>query len=190
MNTTIKIDIFKKRLAETIAWCSKRVKDEPTDKLRSSELRPPGWRLNHRLNLQLCDVVEAIVAERAYCVQNWADFREHKTAEGLAGGRLLFCTSATMSIPDGYVTQASNGFYDEDDMPPWDTWLCYWGTERHYAAGNDKRYQIEYLVSWVPASLIELANVGVEKHFMDCMSWAAKENEPFSHQLRFADLME
>jgi hypothetical protein len=70
-----------------------------------------------------------------------------KPARDLAGGRLLFCTSATESIPYGHVSAASQGFYDEDDLPPWDTWLYYFEPDKEIIGSG---YQPEYLLSWVP----------------------------------------
>ena len=109
-----------------------------------------------------------------------------KPARDLAGGRLLFCTSATESIPDGHVSAASQGFYDEDDLPPWDTWLYYIEPDKEI---EGLAYQPEYLVSWVPRAWIDLAQIGVKEHFLDCMRWGEQTDIAFTRQLRYAGLL-
>jgi len=183
MESTIELDVFKKRLNETVAWCNKHiVPDDPARSLRSLDLRPPTLRLCPRLNIDLHDVVQAIADERAHWVTVW-----NLKSSGVTNGRLLICTSATESIPDGAVTEESKGFYDDDDMPPWDTWLCYLYNEE--ILSNRKLYRREYLVSWVPPEFIDLANIGVEMHFLGCMTWAKEEDTPFTRQLTTADLL-
>ena len=41
----------------------------------------------------------------------------------LAGGRLLVCTGLDESVLDGAAQAESQGFFDEHDLAPWDTWL-------------------------------------------------------------------
>jgi hypothetical protein len=186
MESTISIECFKKRLAETIVWCSERTNpDDPAYSLRSNDLRPPGLRLCHNLKTELSEVVEPIVDQRAFWINNWRK-NNLDLLVGMAG-RLLICTSATESIPDGAVTELSKGFYDEDDMPPWDTWLCY--LEEGSAGEGSPSYRTQYLLSWVPAQFVELANIGVETHFMGCMRWALQESTVFTRQLESAGLL-
>jgi hypothetical protein len=187
MDSAIDIDVFKRRLSETVAWCFKRINpEEPAHCLRSIDLRPPGVLMCPRFNIEIHEIVQAVVDERAHWIHTW-----HKNFDkfpaGLAGGRLLICSSATESIPDGGVTELSKGFYDEDDMPPWDTWLCYLENDVHSHLGHI--YQRQYLVSWVPPQFIELANIGVEGHFLDCMHWATQADTPFTRKLKTAGLL-
>jgi hypothetical protein len=58
---------------------------------------------------------------------------------------------------DGAAQYSSKGFFNVDNVPPWDTWVCFFG---------------EYLVSWVPPQLLELANAGVEANPEQCILWA------------------
>jgi hypothetical protein len=75
--------------------------------------------------------------------------------EHFADGKLLlFAPEETLS--DGAATYASKGFFDVDNIPPWDTWVCYF--ER-------------YVVSWVPPRLVALANAGIDANPEQCISW-------------------
>jgi hypothetical protein len=152
---------FKIRLVETMTWCAQRlVIDDPVNSLRSASLRPPGLRLSDRIKVKFPKIVNTICEERAEAVASWLR-NSPEAFRTLEGGRLLLCTSVTESIPDGAVSAMSKGFYDEDDLPPWDTWICY---------ADD--LNPEYLISWVPPEWIEIARHGVESHFLDCMKWA------------------
>lgn len=183
------IEIFKSRLAETITWCTTgNSLNDPALSLRSSILRPPSLRLSNRFKIELQNVVNALAEERAQCMRSW-NYKEINPAQDLAGGQLLLCTSATESIPDGGVSSSSRGFYDEDDLPPWDTWICYLIMNSDDVALPGWQYQKEYLVSWVPEVWVDLAKIGVEEHFLDCMSWASQVEIPFTRQLREAGLI-
>ena|SRR5882724_9516793 len=152
---------FKTRLMETMTWCTQRlVIDDPVNSLRAASLRPPGLRLGDRLRVKFPKIVNTICEERADAVALWLQNGPEPFTD-LGSGRLLLCTSVTESIPDGNVTAWSKGFYDDDDLPPWDAWICY---------ADD--LNPEYLISWVPPEWIELARFGVESHFLGCMKWA------------------
>ena len=182
----INIEDFRIRLAEAILWCSGHLSpSDPALSLRSAILRPPGLRVCDSLRIGLQEIVNAVAGQRATLISN-QDRNRMKPACDLAGGRLLICTSATESIPDGHVSAASRGFYDEDDLPPWDTWLYYIQPDKEIIV---RSYQPEYLVSWVPKTWIELATIGVKEHFLDCMRWAEQTDIAFTRQLRDAGLL-
>ena len=57
----------------------------------------------------------------------------------------------------GAAEYSSNGFFDADNVPPWDTWVSFDGST---------------LISWVPAILIPLAQAGIDANPEECISWA------------------
>lgn len=61
------------------------------------------------------------------------------------------------NLADGAAEYASNGFFDADNTPPWDTWF-------HYSGGK--------LFAWVPEVLIPLAHKGIEVNPEECIQWA------------------
>jgi hypothetical protein len=71
-------------------------------------------------------------------------------------GRLLLY-APDENLFDGAAQYASKGFFNVDNVPPWDTWVCFFE---------------EYLVSWVPPQLLELANAGIEANPERCILWA------------------
>jgi hypothetical protein len=68
-------------------------------------------------------MVDAVVARRADLVQQ-ISLGPIAPAATLAGGRLLlFDPEGTLS--DGAAEASTDGFYDADNVPPWDTWVLY-----------------------------------------------------------------
>jgi len=111
-------------------------------------------------------VSEQSVAERERIVGTLAEKRadqlrlDHRyplaLVDDLAGGRLLQY-APDENLCDGAAQYSSKGFFDVDNIPPWDTWICF----------------IEpYLISWVPPRLLELANIGIDVNPEQCILWA------------------
>jgi hypothetical protein len=71
-------------------------------------------------------------------------------------GRLLVCWPAE-NVSDGASQVASRGFFDPNDIPPWDTWI-------HYGEGR--------LNCWVPDEVISLAQSGLDANMVQCIQWA------------------
>ncbi len=186
MNATIDIPLFQKRLAQTIAWCSSRiVATEPATYLRSHDLRPPGTWIASRLNYKWDEIVTAIAEER----ERWLHY-PGKLPVGLANGRLLIASGITEGVGDGAAEAEALGFVDDDDLPAWDTWLCYLREDlpSQSPPGHISRY--EYIVSWVPPEFIDLAQGAIEVQCVDCLNWAENVDTTFTRQLRAAGLLQ
>jgi hypothetical protein len=56
----------------------------------------------------------------------------------------------------GAAEFSSNGFYDVDNVPPWDLWVSFSDGE---------------LISWVPLGLIEVADMGIDANPEQCIRW-------------------
>ena len=84
----------------------------------------------------------------------------------LAGGRILLTTLDTDSCEAS--TDPSNGFYDLDDLPGWDTWFFHGHTDRPWGA----------IFCWVPNQLVELAQMGMNVIPTKCVVWASPLDIP------------
>ena len=60
------------------------------------------------------------------------------------------------NLADGAAEFSSNGFYDADNVPPWDLWVS-------FSEG--------VLISWVPIGLIEAAHMGIDANPEQCIQW-------------------
>jgi hypothetical protein len=56
----------------------------------------------------------------------------------------------------GAAEFSSNGFYDLNNVPPWDLWVSFSDGE---------------LISWVPIGLIEAAHMGIDANPEQCIQW-------------------
>ena len=63
---------------------------------------------------------------------------------------------------DGVAPAETEGFFDDEDLPPWDTWVAF-----DLRSGR--------LVSWVPDALVDLADKGVKVHFADAYAWMSPQ---------------
>ena len=60
------------------------------------------------------------------------------------------------NLADGAAEYASFGFFDVDNVPPWDTWISMFE---------------KYLISWVPAPLIGMVQEGLDVNPEQCILW-------------------
>jgi len=87
----------------------------------------------------------------------------------------------------GLLRSLRRGFFDFENVPPWDTWIC-------YVAGkgvNDARWHPfdAYLLSWVPVSLVDLVTAGIDANPEGCICWARDLDKEFVRQLVGAGLV-
>ena len=150
---------LRKKSAALIGKALSIMGNSASPRLRSPELRPMTIPLFPSTEAERVRVVETVADNRAHKLGAGKD---HRAFEGLADGRLLLY-SPDENLFDGAAMVASNGFFDVDNIPPWDTWVCFVG---------------RYLVSWVPPQLLELANSGIEVNPEGCILWAPEVGLP------------
>jgi hypothetical protein len=109
--------------------------------------------------------------------------RSVSSAVDLAGGRLVVYFPDA-NLFDGSAELESRGFFDGDNMPPWDTWVAYVDD----GADQTRSYD-SYLVSWVPPTLLDLADGAVAVNPEQCIVWAEDLGAPFRRQLEAAGLL-
>lgn len=70
-------------------------------------------------------------------------------------------------LADGAAEAETDGFFDVNDTPPWDTWVALFsdlGAVHESAVAN-------YLVSWVPPRLVEVVQRGIDVSMVGCIAW-------------------
>ncbi|MFY1827430.1 hypothetical protein ACN47A_16030 [Myxococcus fulvus] len=146
---------FKRRLAETIAWCLPRVDAARAGMTtRSVELMPPVCGHDGDTLVSMLLSVPAVPAEAVGFIVE----RRRRELErlklmlphpgDLMGGR-VFATDFNSDLC-GAATAPSNGYLDDYDIPGWDTWFA------HEPEGNFGGV----VYGWVPPVLLELADQG------------------------------
>jgi hypothetical protein len=174
---------FEQRPKETIAWCT-RYTDLPkctpyvvrpgiwgdpsvlpklsksAEYLRTPILRPSFYGDHASLffadGKQAANAIEAISEKRKALLSDQQIVAEKVS---MTGGRLLVHFLGT-SAHDG-LSEAITGYFDHEDSPPWDTWLC-------SVVANDT----DYVLSWVPPMWIEDVEAVLHYEHMGALMWA------------------
>jgi hypothetical protein len=168
---------FELRLAETIAWCSARARpDEPAASLRSDRLQP--W----VLETDRATAVRRVLESRASTDRDVRAASPVSSASDLAGGRLLLYFPDA-NLADGAAEAETGGFFDIENVPPWDTWVGLFRDER-----ADISYA-DYLVSWVPREFVASVDRGIYVNPEECILWLSDANVPLTHALRSRGLL-
>jgi hypothetical protein len=153
---------FTRRLAEAVAWCRLRGKPEdPRGSLRSDALRP--WMLAPDRG----EIVFSVVRNRALQLFSNPPDSFDALAELDHGKLLVYFPDANLCC--GAAQDESRGFFDIENVPPWDTWIAL-GVDRKVGKTSPHR---TYLVSWVPPAMIQFAEAGIEANPEHCLRWLA-----------------
>lgn len=201
METTgFDLEVFQTHLEETLAWyLAKAPIADPQHDLRTAALAPsanlahpwsdfPAWtnemrREKYRARTQAPHLRQAIVDEvarkrRALLSVSYLDHPQR--AAVLGRGRLL-TYEPEQNMYDGAAENASEGFFEVDNVPPWDLWLMY--------VVEDWQQPTTYLLAWVPPECLKLASTGIEVNPEQCIRWAEDVDAAFVRHLRGAGLL-
>lgn len=164
-------DWLRRRINEAARWAEvalgkttllqvgeqKLRRGEPSRQLRSRALDPAvfgaGSFRRKRENIPTQEAVETLVSRRTELLQS------HEGSSPLTNvqpGKLLLFTPQD-SLSDGAAKAASDGFFDVDNVPAWDTWLY---------------FDCHSLLSWVPPQLISKVQSGIDVNPESCIRWA------------------
>lgn len=154
-------------LHETALWCSS---SEPTMVgFRSEALRPPALLLEEpigflidRGHASIEDAVSDLCRRRRELLLKVPGMEIH--------GRVLLTTAIEESVVDGAARASSSGWFDGNDLPPWDTWFAY---ARLNTRGFTER---QTLLAFVPSAWEADAERGMKVNPVDCMEWATGED--------------
>ena len=90
------------------------------------------------------------------------------------------------NLSDGVAEQVSKGFFDVNNIPPYDTWVWMVRNVRtfEYDDGAKGETEANYLVAWVPPEFIPLARAGVDANPEGCILWLDTLDDEFVRSLR------
>lgn len=168
---------FKRRLAQTIFWCTTRPDTtNPESCFRTPGLRPSPFEDNRVY------MVDRVVRAR----EAWGgeEMQNATIPNALGGGRLLIYFP-NHNLCCGAAEQQTDGFFDVDNVPPWDTWVSYWEDEEQ----NVDSFDGEYLIAWVPPAFVESANEGVNVNPEQCIMWLSDTSVELAKVLRAENLL-
>lgn len=156
------MDELTRRIGEAAWWASspvdgpyRTIRTGPV--LRSNELRPHDLMMDGSLAAGLAP--RAIADARHGVVETLVARRRALSPRAVAGadGRLLsFIVEGCFS--DRVAETETEGFFDENDLPPWDTWVAF-----IRESGT--------LVSWAPPSFVATVEKAIRTHLVDAYAW-------------------
>jgi hypothetical protein len=174
---------FTQRLVETITWCiGAGSLSQPGTSLRTCK-RDPGDLRSQR------DQVFSVSLERSNRLAS-SGKRNLSSVTDLRGGRLL-AYFPDDNLADGVAQADSEGFFDVDNIPPYDTWVWMVRNIRtfNYADGAKGEMEANYLVAWVPPDFIQLATRGLRVNPEQCILWLDTLDDEFVRSLRRLDFL-
>jgi hypothetical protein len=182
-------DLFWQRVAESIDWCAGRSSNEdPQLSLRSAVFGEPTliapWGFLQRGFDEWVDLPETeknVLADRAEAhrtaiVDALCDRRSQllkaarirlSTGKKNLGEARFIIYQPEANLCDGAARTNSEGYYDNDNMPPWDTWIMYLQADTTLPGR---------LICWVPLEHIELVERGIEVNPERCIYWATEKD--------------
>ena len=151
-------DMLRERIAQTVAWC------DALTVLPS--FRGPGIapRLLHD---GLDDLVCELGGNRQDALRS--EPREAKLPLRVSAAGRFMLHLPDQNLCDGYSQQISDGFFDGDNVPPWDTWVSF-----HVEQVAWLPYPCRYILCYVPMSVVKLAQAGIDGNAEGCIEWLDK----------------
>lgn len=152
------LEQFKTSLAQTIFWCAPHADlAHPASSLRTPQLRP------RLLEENRFSAVETVAISRE--LFGGIEIRKASIPDDLAGGRLLTYLP-NHDLACGAAEDETDGFFDVNNLPPWDTWVAYLRDAR-----SVESYDTEYLIAWIPSEFVTLADNGIAVNPEQCIQW-------------------
>ena len=173
--SNLSVDACRVSLAQAVAWCDPRVDTSaPATCLRSHELRAAlPESASDGGYWQTLDVVNRLVGLRASLVPD-------VTALEAPVGRLV-CCDISASEASGGSRVYSDDYFDDFDVPPWDTWVSWFPDRKVVQPDNG------YLIAWVPPAFCDLAQRGIDANPVECVFWADDASESARSSCRFRE---
>lgn len=178
--------LFWWRVAEITEWCNSHVLTDLQHGLRNAEFGTPylidscaflkggfdewcGLSVHDKARLQAKaeqhrgSLVDALSDHRAQILVE-ANNYPSIGGEQLVGQRFIVYLPET-NLADGAAALVSHGYFDDDNVPPWDTWVVYIPAD----AGEPGK-----LISWVPPQLFKLVDDAIQVNPEECIYWATE----------------
>jgi|GEM_PF-1505328 len=164
MEITSQSNLFEQQLKQTILWCEPGIDTtNPRGCLRSAELRPDLESLQFKdddvwIYPQL---VEEVIRKRQSNFASSAISREPNFVDR-SRGRLLL-VAQDYSNHNNLTSDLTGGFFDYNDVPPWDTWIML----------------IEgILVCWIPGEFQAIVHEAMQYEAIGILAWADDLPDP------------
>jgi len=163
------------RLRDCLTWCqSRNVSDEldPTTAYRSSELAGCAYRALRDDAGPLSDSgFSAFLGWRKKLSKHLPPVSENAVLRELKRPNSLLLCADNQSVIDGACEPVSAGYINENDAPPWDTWV-------DLGKGSSGT---KYLISWVPSWAIKYVDAAISVNCIAMLAWGRYSDGHLEH---------
>ncbi|MFY1827443.1 hypothetical protein ACN47A_16095 [Myxococcus fulvus] len=160
------LDLLRTTLAEAVAWCEARARDQdPRASLRGLP-DPVDVEELGLLGLSPANLVWKTSSRRFQALKA-AGLEAPLIECGNLPGRLLVF-APDEETADGGAELQSGGFFDVHNTPPWDTWVGYFDDLHEDPTGPVVR---SYLLAYVPAVFVSRVADGIAANPEQCIQW-------------------
>jgi hypothetical protein len=166
---------LKELLVDVRSWCEfleRETHSSAPGSLRSAGLKPDDLMMSDarirglteaEIHARRTTVVQTVVLKRRRLLYE----KSPTFAPSPLLGAAILATELDASFFDGVAAVESDGFFDSEDLSPWDTWLEY---RTNVAARRG------VLLSFVPPHIVEVVEHAMAVHVADAYFWFAKED--------------
>jgi hypothetical protein len=162
-----------------MTWCELTPITSPVIRFRSPELNPDG-------NLDPAHysfpIVETVCRRRAELLKQ----RETLLQYELKNEGQLLVYYPGLSLFDGDAELSSEGYFNSNNEPPWDTWV-YFGETPPSLEPEDYHF---FLFSWVPTSYLSIAQRGIDANPEGCIEWFSESTHGIPAKLYRSRLLD
>ncbi len=81
-----------------------------------------------------------------------------------------------LNLADGAANVATNGFFTNHNLPPWDCWVDYFEEQILEDASVWNKSMRNYLLSWIPNELVRHVDKGVKVNPEKCIQWLSESD--------------
>lgn len=170
MSDHFDLEAFIQSLIETVVWCRHHLEGQEGDVTWS--LTGDESELWHLTDEQLKQHSERIIAERSEKVKSLVMPSYGDILPIIQQGRfLIFYPGTTTS--DGVAKIVSDGYFDYDNYPPWDTWV-------YYKVEDNHSVYLGSLIAWVAPEFVGRVRHAIESCSDESILWLTDHRNTIS----------
>lgn len=166
---TLNLQELSRVTAVCLQWCDRREQDglAAFSAFRSPDLRAAAAAVfpdscHTEYSNHLSDAFHQFLETRKHLV-SVLQWKSEDGIEEVQRPKSLLLTDWRKSLFDSVLSAETDGFIDDDGMPPWDTWVAL-----AQVNGSIGGY---CLASWVPPEFSDVVNACIEVDAAECLSW-------------------
>ena len=162
---------FLLRVAEAATWCDYLLTHRRLKTLRAPELATDSvFQECVSISEQEHYVKNAILSRRSLIKSEAIPL--HAPDMIVEKGRLLFSYPNQMKS-GGLLNYSTGGFFDENDLPPVDTWVCF-GKYARRSVMDHFSWHTDLLISWVPKCYVKQVDIVIKPGMDHEVSWGSQ----------------